>query len=364
MKVKVGKDTIIEALQTVQSVINARSTIPILSNVLFQTEGNQLWMTATDLDIGVRIAVPAEVQRAGSTTLPAKRVLTIFRELPTPDIELDVDEKDTATVRCASAFFKIIGLSDEEFPPLPKFEGGRSYTLDQKFFKDMLKLTHYAASPDETRANLHSVLLSFKGAKLTVVATDGRRMALMEHEVEFPKDFEGDLVLPFKIVEQLLRALKDEGSIKISCTQNQVAFEFGQIFFVYKLVEAVYPNFRQVIPSQCEERVNIEREGLMAALHRVSLLMSEKTNSVKLTFAKNKLEISTIVPTIGEARESLAIVYSGKPINIFFNPMFMIDPLKNLVNDEVSIELTDDLSPCVIKSDIPFLYVLMPVRTG
>ena len=364
MKLKVSKDIMLEGLQKIQSVVSVRTTLPILQNILLKAEKDKLWLSATDLEVSVRTGIAAEVSRGGATTLPARRTFGIFRELPASEIEIDVDDKDVATIRCASSYFKILGLSEEEFPPVPKFEGRRTYTMDQAVFKEMLRHTNYAASQDESRYILNGVLLSFKSDKLAVVATDGRRMALFEQEIEFPKDAEADLVLPFKTVDELLKTLRDEGVLKIQAAENQVAFEFDEMLVVSKLVEGTYPNFRQVIPSQCEERIQIEREALLTALRRVSLIASEKSNSVKLTFSKNKLEITAITPEIGEARENLPVNYGGKTLSVAFNPEFLMDPLKILAKDEVSLELTDDLSPGVIKSDIPFLYVLMPMRTS
>lgn len=364
MKLKVNKDVILEGLQKIQSVVSIRTTLPILQNILIKADKEKVWLSATDLEVSVRTSLQAEIGRPGASTLPARRIFSIFRELPAGEIEIEVDDKDQATIHCGSSVFKIVGISEDEFPPLPKFEGGRVYTLDQGVFKDMLRSTSYAASKDESRYILNGVLLSFRGEKLAVVATDGRRMALYEQEVEFPKEAEADLVLPFKTVDELLKTLQDEGPLKIQATENQVAFEFADMLIVSKLVEGTYPNFRQVIPAQCEERVSVEREALLTALRRVSLIASEKSNSVKLSFGKKRLEITAITPEIGEARESLAINYSGKAINISFNPEFLMDPLRNLVKDEIFIELTDDLSPGVVKSDIPFLYVLMPMRTS
>jgi len=364
MKLKVNKDTILEALQKVQSIVSIRTTLPILQNILLKADKEQLWLSTTDLEVSVRTGIAAEVSRTGASTLPARRIFSIFKELPANEIEIEVDDKDVATIRSGSSLFKIFGISEDEFPPLPKFEGGKSYTIDQGVFRDMLRNTSYSASSDESRYILNGVLLSFKGDKLTVVATDGRRMALYEHEIEFPKEAEGDLVLPSKTVDELSRTLGDQGPLKIQATENQIAFEFGDMLIVSKLVEGTYPNFRQVIPPHCEERVAIEREALLTALRRASLVASDKSTTVKLTFGKNRLEISVTTPEVGEARESLPVNYSGKQLSIAFNPDFLMDPLRNLVKDEVFIELTDDLSPGVIKSDVPFLYVLMPMRTS
>jgi len=362
MKLRVAKSTLLHGLQIVQNVVAVRSTLPILSNVLLTAEKCKLWLTTTDLDVTVRCGIEANVSKSGASTLPARRVSGITRELADSTIDIDVDDKNIATLKCCSSFFKIIGLSEDEFPPVPKPEGKYCYHLDQGAFKEMLKRCSYAASTDETRYILNGVLLSFKGSKLIMVATDGRRLALVEYEVEFPKDAEADLILPTKAVNELLHTLQDEGELRIYVKEKQIIFEFGDVLISSKLIDGTYPNYRQVIPAQCEERVVIERESLLTALKRVSLLTTEKTSSTKLTFAKNKLVISTCTPEVGEARESVAIKYSGKEISVAFNPEYMMDPLRNLSNDEISIELTDDLSPGVIKCDIPFLYVLMPMR--
>ena len=362
MKLVVNKDVVLEGLQKVQSIVGTRTTLPILYNVLLKTEKDILSLSATDLEVSVRTAVDAKVAKAGATTLPARRIFGIFRELPATEIELDVDDKDVATIKSGASVFKIIGISEDEFPPFPKFQGGKSYTVEQATFKKMLSCTSYAASSDESRYILNGVLLSFKGGKLTVVATDGRRMALYENEVEFLKEAEGEFVLPTKAVNELLKTLKDEGQVKIQITDNQAAFEFDNMVIVSKLLEGTYPNFRQVIPSHCEERIALERETLLTAIRRMALLVSDKTNSIVLTFGKNRLVISALAPEVGEATESLPVKYSGKEIAISFNPEFLMDSLKTLTSDEVSLELSDELSPGVVKCDAPFLYVLMPMR--
>lgn len=362
MKFNVTKTALLAGLQTVQNVVNIRSTLPILANVLISAKKGKLAFTTTDLDVSVKCEVEADVSKTGSTTLPARRLSSIVRELPDSGIEISVDEKNAATVKCGSSFFKIIGLSDEEFPPIPKPGEKYTYKFDQSAFKEMLRKTSYSASADETRYVLNGVYLNFQGGKVTMVATDGRRLALVEYEVEFPKEAEASMILPTKAVTQLLHSLGDEGELKIHAQDNSATFEFGDVVVTTKLIDGTYPNYKQVIPAQCEERVTVERESLLTALKRVSLLTTDKSNATKLSFTKNKLSVSTTTPDVGEARETIPIKYTGKEISVAFNPEYMMDPLRNLDNDEVFIELTDELSPGVIKCDIPFLYVLMPMR--
>lgn len=362
MKFSVSKEKLLAGLQTVQNVVSTRTTLPILSNVLLQAEGDQVRLTTTDLDVGVSGAITAQIEKPGATTLPARRLANIVRELPAAEIQIEVDSKNVASIRCGQSFFKILGLPEEEFPPLPKFDDTRTFTISQQLLRDALKKTSYAISTDETRYVLNGILFSFKENKLTLVATDGRRLALVDLEIEFPRSQEVDIIVPTKAVTELGRLLGDEGDVRLSVGENQVAFQIGDTLLASKLIEGNYPNYRQVIPGEAKERVTLERELFFNAVHRVSLLSSEKSNSVKLIFTKNNIEIAANTPDVGEARESLAVAYKGREFSIAFNPEFLQAPLRALPNDEVYLDLIDEMSPGVIKIQSPFLYVLMPMR--
>ena len=362
MKFSVSKEKLLEGLQTVQNVVSTRTTLPILSNVLLQAADGLLRFTTTDLDVGIRASVEANIERPGATTLPARRLATIARELPANEIIIEVDAKNAASIRSGPSFFKILGLPEEEFPPLPKFENAKTFTIRQKDLRDGLRKTAYAISSDETRYVLNGVLCSFKDNKLTVVATDGRRLALVDIELEFPRSHETEIIVPTKAVTELQRLLLDEGDLRLSIGENQISFEINGNLLVSKLIEGNYPNYRQVIPSETKERITLERVLFLEAVHRVSLLASEKSNSVKLSFSKNNVEIAANTPEVGEAKESLAVPYKGRDFSIAFNPDFLQAPLRNLTNDEVYLDLIDEMSPGVIKIQGPFLYVIMPMR--
>ncbi len=361
-KFRVTKDKILDGLQRVQNVVSTRTTLPILSNVLVQAGNGGLSLTTTDLDMAVRCTVEAEVAKPGATTLPARKLFMILKEVPSADIEIEVDDRNAASIRSGSSFYKIMGLPEEEFPKFPSAEGGKTVKIEQSVLRDMLKKTAYAVSNDETRYVLNGVYMSFKPSKLTVVATDGRRLALVERDMDVPKGVETELILPTKAVGELQRLLGDKGEAKLSIGENQIIIDLDGATLVSKLIEGTYPNFRQVIPSEAKERVALERELFLAALHRASILASEKSQSVKLSFSKNNLTITATTPEVGEAKETLAINYKGKELTIAFNPQYLMDPLLNLYADEVFLELTDELSPGVLKVNEPFLYVLMPMR--
>ena len=202
---------------------------------------------------------------------------------------------------------------------------------------------------------------------LTMVATDGRRLALVDEEVDVSEKSQGEFIIPAKAVNELNRLLQEKGDVEIRYTDNQAAFELKDekgfsILIITKLIEGSYPNYRQVIPAEAKERVALGREEFMHALRRAEIMTSEKQNSVKLSFSKNSLSITANSPDVGEAQESLAINYKGKDMAIAFNPGYVIDPLNALPNDEIFLELIDELSPGVLKINGPFLYVVMPMR--
>jgi DNA polymerase III subunit beta len=362
MKFSATKEKLLEGLQQVQNVVSTRTTLPILSNVLLQAKGTEVLLTTTDLDVGVRGAFEASVEKDGATTLPARRLFTIIRELPSSEVSIEVDSKNAASIRSGQSFFKILGLPEEEFPPLPKFDSAKVVTIRQKDLRDGLRKTSYAISTDETRYVLNGLLFSFKENKLTLVATDGRRLAMVDIELEFPKSHEADIIVPTKAVTELGRLLTEDGEVKVSMGSGQIAFDLNNTLLVSKLIEGNYPNYKQVIPTETKERVTLERETFLNSLRRVSLLASDKSNSIKLNFSKNNIDITANTPEVGEAKESLPVAYKGRDFSIAFNPEFLMAPLRALGEDEVFLDLIDEMSPGVLKIQTPFLYVLMPMR--
>src|SRR5256886_9036725 len=367
MNLTISKEQLINGLQAVQNVVSTRTTLPILSNVLLRAEGDRLEFTATDLDVTIACAVEAKIKKPGASTVPVKKLFGIVRELTNVEIDLGVDEKNTCSIQSGASFYKINGLSADEFPPLPNFKEEKKVVLPQETVKSMMKKTSFAISTDESRYVLNGIFISLKDHKMTMVATDGRRLALVDEEVDVSEGSQGEFILPAKTVNELNRLLQEKGEIEIRYAENQASFTLkdekgSSILIVSKLIEGNYPNYRQVIPSETKERVGIVREEFLHALRRAEIMTSEKSNSVKLSFGKNRLEITANSPEVGEAKETLAINYKGPEMAIAFNPKYMIDPLNALANDEVFLELIDELSPGVLKINGPFLYVVMPMR--
>jgi DNA polymerase-3 subunit beta len=366
MNISITKDQIIAGLQAVQNVVSTRTTLPILSNVLLRAEGSHVEFTATDLDVSVTCKVEAKVIKPGATTLPVKKLFGIVREL-NGEIEIETDDKNISSIRSGSSFFKIHGLAADEFPPLPKFKDDKKVLLPQENIRAMIRKTSFAVSTDESRYVLNGIFVSLKEGKMTFVATDGRRLALVDEEVEISEKSAGEFIVPAKAVNEINRLLQDKGDVELKFGENQASFALKNensfsVLLITKLIEGNYPNYRQVIPGEAKERIGVGREELVQALRRAEIMTSEKANSVKLAFGKNLLTITANSPEVGEARETMAINYKGKELAIAFNPRYLIDPLNALTEDEVFIELIDELSPGVIKINGPFLYVVMPMR--
>jgi len=367
MNLTISKEQIIAGLQAVQNVVSTRTTLPILSNVLLRAEGDKLELTATDLDVTISCGVEAKVKKPGGSTVPVKKLFGIVRELANQDIDIEVDEKNNCSVRSGPSFYKINRLSADEFPPLPAFKEDKKVTLPQDTVKNMMKKTSFAMSTDESRYVLNGIFFSLKDHKLTMVATDGRRLALVDEEVDVPDKNQGEFIVPSKAVNELNRLLMDKGEVEIRYSENQASFNLkddkgSSVLIITKLVEGSYPNYRQVIPAEAKQRISLAREEFLHALKRAEIMTSEKSNSVKLNFGKNKLEITANSPEVGEAKETIAINYKEQEMAIAFNPRYVIDPLNALPQDEVFLELIDELSPGVLKINGPFLYVVMPMR--
>ena len=369
MKLTVTKQALLDGLQRIQNIVSNRVSQPVLSNVLLETTGTGLQLTATDTEVSVRTEVQAVVEREGSTTIPSRRLLSIIRELPAEEISLDTDAKSITSIRSGQSFFKVFGLPKDEYPDFPSLEEKRGFSMKQSELKEALRKTSYSISLDEARQVLNGILFSFRDGRLTLVATDGRRLALCDAElgeIKYPSGHERDFIVPTKAIVELQRLLVDEREVRLHVGDNLAAFDLGTTVLATKLVDGTYPNYRQVIPGEAKERVTLEREILLQSVRRVSLLSSDKSGSVRLNFTKGNLDITSNTPEVGEAKESLSVAYKGRDLAIAFNPEFLIDPLKNLPDDTIALELIDEMSPGVIKinSAQRFLYVLMPMRVS
>lgn len=367
MKLKCKKDDLLTGFQLVQNIANSRTTLPILGNVLLNARGEGITLTATDLEIGIQVRIPSRIEKEGITTLPAKKMFNLIRELSSSDLEMEVEPNHLTNISSGSSFFKIVGSPESDFPKLPSFDREKGIVLQQKDLKDLLRKTSYAISRDEARYALNGLLLQFQKDKLTVVATDGRRLALASVEGRFTQE-EREMILPSKAVLEVAKVLEDDGHVEIIPFENQVAFVLkspsngDSCVLISRLVEGHFPNYKQVIPEKVKERVVLDRDEFLSSIRRVSVVTNEKSSLIKLSFAKNNLSLSANTPDVGEAKEEIPLAYEGQELSIAFNPGFLIDVLRNLEAKEVTFEFNDPLSPGVIREGTSFLYVVMPMR--
>ncbi|MFA5063047.1 MAG: DNA polymerase III subunit beta [Candidatus Omnitrophota bacterium] len=361
MKFKVAKDVLLSGIQTVQNVITTKATLPILSNILIETQQGSLRLTATDLDIGISCVIPVDIQEQGAITIPAKRFSDIIKELPIDGVSVTTKKNNQVNIETELCQFKIMGLAREEFPKLPEFKDKEVIKLEQALLKQMLSLTSFAVSIDESRYILNGILFKINKNNLTLVATDGKRLAIIEKKLNYVSERDVNIIVPIKTIHELNRNLKEDGELSLILGSNQVLFDLGNIIVISRLIEGEFPDYKQVIPSVSENKVRVEREQFLLAVKRAALLSTPDYQAVKLEIFKNKLVVSKSTPDVGESREELDVVYSGKELAIGFNPSYLIDVLKNLNEENVDLELTDTEKPGVIRIN-GYVYIVLPMR--
>ncbi len=374
MKFKINRDHFSSGLSRVLNVVGTRATMPILSNVLIDAEDGFISLTTTNLDLGIRCKIKAEVLEPGGITLPVRKLATIIRELPNLDVELETSSNQQAKITSGGSLFRVMGIEREEFPSLPSFSDDHVYNLSQSDLAEMLRCVSYAQSSDETRYIMNGIYFNFEEGTMTLAATDGRRLAVIKKELEATEDKGGSLILPAKTVAELERILGGGESVKIAFNDRQAAFELsngedekssgliGSTYLVSKVVEGKYPNYRQVIPQETEQRIKIERELLLDCVKRAALVTTDQSSSIKMKIHNNLMEITASSPEYGQSHESLAVQFDGPEISVAFNPGFLADPLKAVTKDEIIFEFKDELSPGVVRTTENFLCVIMPLR--
>lgn len=364
MKIQIFKNDLVDNLQIVQNIISPKNTLPILSNILLESEADKIKIIATDLDIGILVTVPAvNIQEQGAITIPAKKFFEIVRDLPEGNIDITVKKNNSVVIDSQKCQFKLMGLPKEEFPKLPEFKDKKIVKIEQKTLKEMLNLVYFAISHDETRYVLNGVLLELKEDVFKLIATDGRRLAAIEKKINTPINQEVKIIIPVKTVQELMRNLKDGGEVSVILGFNQVMFDFGGVWIISRLIEGEFPNYQQVIPQPVDNKIKVNREDFMAALKRASLLYTPDYQAVKLEVFKNKMVVSKSTPDIGESKEEIEAEYGAKELVVGFNPNYLIDVLKNLKTEEIMLELLDSEKPGVVRHD-GYVYVVLPMRLG
>ncbi len=362
MKFDTNKNILIKGIQEVQNAINPKTTLPILSNILIEALKESLSLTATDLDIGIISTIPVKPAVEGAITVPARKFIDIIKELPDGEVSISVKKNNAVHIECPSCVFKIMGLPKDEFPQLPDFKDRDSITMQRGRLKKMLTMTSFAISRDETRYVLNGVLFVIKPSYIRIIATDGRRLAMVEEKTQLPKTQERKVIIPAKTINELNKLLGEEGDVKISFGNNQISFDMAPTKVVSRLIEGEFPNYEQVIPKEVKDVLNIERAKFLAATKRAALFTNPDSLAVKIELTKDKMVLSKSTPYIGEAREEVLVDYKGKDLTIGFNPDYLIDVLKNINEETVNFEVADPEKPGVIRIGSEYVYVVLPMQ--
>jgi DNA polymerase-3 subunit beta len=366
MELVVRKNELLRELQLFQGIVERKNTIPILANVLIEAKGNEIHMLATDLEVALRSRCAASVGKSGSLTLPAKKLFEIVKALPETDVRI---EEDKNGVKVAADRFdsRMQTLPREDFPTLPEATGKGRASLPRSALKEMVAKTQFAITGEDTRYFLNGAKFVLKPDSLTLVATDGHRLALVEvkHNVGITEEI--GVILPKKTLLELGKLLAEgDGDILFESGENHLFFEVGGRMLISRMIDGQFPAYERVIPKGNDKDIEFERERLTNAVKRVALLSNERSRAVKFEIEKGKVEVTSSSSEFGEAREQLPVDYAGTAMTISFNAQYVLDFLNVVETDSVSLSLKDEVSQAVMKpvgaQGYDYTYVIMPMR--
>src|SRR3989442_1324141 len=363
MEVILDRDAFLKGLQMVQNVAEPRQTLPILANVLLETEEGTVRLTATDLEVGARVSIPARVAGKGAITVSARKLAEIVKELPAAAVTLKVGDNASVSVRCAGVAYKLVGMPPDDFPAVVPASPGAWITLEAKTLRDMLTPTSFAISHDETRYALNGVLFSLAGKEMRLVATDGHRLALAVRTLgEMGRPITG--IVPRKAVTEIMRVLGASEEVELGITENQFVLQMPNFVMTARLIEGQFPNYDAVIPRTHPGKLAAPRSSLSAALRRVAVMAEERNKPVKLALSPASLKVTASSQELGEAEEILDVEYAGEEMVIGFNSRYLLEAMAALDKDQVVFEIKDAQSPGVIKrgEDEGYCCVIMPMR--
>lgn len=355
-------------LSKLQNIVG-KATLPILNNVWIYAANDELVMVVTDLVVGMRCVTEAKILKEGKTTLPAKKLAQLVKELTTSHVELITGQYDVTEIVAGASRFKLHGMSEEQYPSLPDLSGGYAFTVPQAQLRDLLFRTSFAVSREENRFALTGVNLTIEGQKATFIGTDGKCLARATTRLGLVEEISGSYTLPIKAIDEITKWLTDEGEVTIFLKEDKVAFEVSGTTLVTKLLAGDYPDVTRVIPSSSTYLISLHREELMSLLRQISLFMSDTLQSVRFSFTHGELALSANSMEVGEGRVKMPVNFNGERFDIAFNPNYLYNILKHCTQESVLCGLEDAYSPCIITDQLEppqnkevSLYVLMPMR--
>jgi DNA polymerase III subunit beta len=369
MEYSVKKYDLLEELNLTQGVVERKTTIPILSNLLCEAKGSRLTITATDLELSIRTSCEAKIKKDGAGTIPAKKLLELVRLLPDGEIRFKLLENHWMQIVSDRRNYKLVGMSKDNFPALPEFPHAL-VKIPAKLLAAVIAKTTFAISLEESRYTLNGALLVVKPNSLTMVATDGHRLAMVEVDHKFEGlSTETRVLVPKKAMNEVQRLAAesgDESVVEFAQDESHLFFQFGGRLLTCRKLTGQFPNYEAVLPREVTKTVTIERNELQDALRRVSQLADQRSHAVKFVLAKEGLEISASSPEYGEAKEAIEKDYKGEPISIGFNAQYLLDFLAAAPDGPISFELKDEQSAGQLRplgdDSSRYRYVVMPMR--
>jgi DNA polymerase III subunit beta len=366
MEIIVRRNDFMRELQLVQGIVERKNSIPILSNVLAEARGNEVRLAATDLDVSFRCGCAAQVLKEGAITLGAKKLYEIARSLPESDVHLTVLPDNWVSIECERVVFKMAGLPREDFPTLPEGRGGQGVEVPGDALRALITRTAFAITSEDARYYLAGALLILEKDGVSMVATDGHRLAFARKSATLGITEPLRVLVPRKAITELGKLVEADEIVTFQQFEGHLIFAVGGRILSSKLVDAQFPAFEKVIAAASDKVVNLPREGLAGAVRRVSLLSSERSRAVKLTLAEAKLDLAASSPDLGEARETLPVDYQGGSVEIGFNAQYLLDFLGVTGTESVSLALKDSETQGLLRPNgdeqVDYRYIVMPMR--
>jgi DNA polymerase-3 subunit beta len=367
MKFTIHREPLLQALQRAQSVVEKKNTVQILGNVLLAVGENELSLSATDLEVGIKILLPIQNAQPGKVTLSAKQFLEIVKELPNRDLLISKKENNWVEIICGKSKFNLVSLAADEFPALPAFEEKKYYDARVDSLAEMIDRTEFAVSLDATRYHLNGVYFeSLENNLIRMTATDGHRLSYVDAEIFLSApDLKRGIIIPRKGLIEFRRML-DQGTatVGLGFERGYLFVQMGLTYLFVRLIEGEYPDYRQVVPKNADKVLKVDRTNLHSALKRVSLLANEKSRGIKLSMQGGSLIISSSNPDLGDAREELDVEFSGDNLEVGFNAKYLLDCLDVGKSAQIHLSLRDKLSPGIMSGEDEghHTYVIMPMR--
>ena len=365
MEFKLEKNLFFKSIQKVQSVVERKNSVPLLSNVRLVAELGKLELNATDLEVAIRDIIDVDVVEPGTITVSAKKLYEVLKELPDDMVHFKLEENNWIMISCGPAWFKLVGMSDEDFPSFPEFDESSLIPVPSEILDSLTRRTIYAVSHDENRPVLNGVLLLATGSDLKMVATDGHRLAYVQTKNEMGlSDIE--VVIPQKGIHEIQRMINSGAErMNFGITENHIIFKIENEVVLTRLVEGKFPNYSMVIPESTEFSVKINTDNFYNSLKRVSLFSDLKVRGVKVDVREGELEITASTPEFGEARDKIMAEYTGEPLSIGFNVNYLLDLLKTIDSEDLFMKVNEASGPILFEpmdqNGLTYLSIVMPM---